>query len=531
MTTACSSLPRSAPRRPVRVDPHGAFYIFKREWPIRCTLLAALAIALAGCGLTPKEPIASGGDRAGACRALVDAVDAAVDRADVADAGAARIEGFPWLRVTRPLASFRDAVTDEARFEAWVDRLAAQAEQGRRHELANLPQGARQRLAARWRSSAQRHGLPKTVDTALTTCRAVLRRSVLADSQARDHLRQAATVPDAYNTWQRFFGFYAIAWRVARAQVEDLHAERTEVFARETPDDPAIERYAVPTRDVAAPEQLARDITRDALGIPQPQPTTRAQLFAAHAPVWAIETRSDADRPGVLKLDAEDRPYADTGKPVEYRRLSWTRFQGDILLQLTYQLWFPERPSQQWLDPYAGHLDGIIWRVTLGPSGEPIAYDSIHPCGCYYHLLPAEGWQRRPVADDQEPVLSPITVSPPGPAERTVVTVEASTHYLRAVETAPQPAKGQMLAPLQTQRLRSLPRAEGGSASAYAQDGLIPSSARLERFFLWPLGVPSAGAMRQWGHHAIAFVGRRHFDDPDLLEPLLEREPAIEGSD
>jgi hypothetical protein len=24
--------------------------------------------------------------------------------------------------------------------------------------------------------------------------------------------------------------------------------------------------------------------------------------------------------------------------------------------------------------------------------------------------------------------------------------------------------------------------------------------------------------MRQWGHHATAFVGLRHFDDPDLLE-------------
>jgi hypothetical protein len=24
--------------------------------------------------------------------------------------------------------------------------------------------------------------------------------------------------------------------------------------------------------------------------------------------------------------------------------------------------------------------------------------------------------------------------------------------------------------------------------------------------------------MRQWGHHATAFVGRRHFDDADLLD-------------
>ena len=28
--------------------------------------------------------------------------------------------------------------------------------------------------------------------------------------------------------------------------------------------------------------------------------------------------------------------------------------------------------------------------------------------------------------------------------------------------------------------------------------------------------------MRQWGHHATAFIGRRHFDDADLFENILE---------
>jgi hypothetical protein len=37
------------------------------------------------------------------------------------------------------------------------------------------------------------------------------------------------------------------------------------------------------------------------------------------------------------------------------------------------------------------------------------------------------------------------------------------------------------------------------------------------------MGVASAGAMRQWGTHATAFVGRRHFDDPYLLESAFRR--------
>ncbi|MNC92616.1 hypothetical protein D3C83_90760 [compost metagenome] len=46
----------------------------------------------------------------------------------------------------------------------------------------------------------------------------------------------------------------------------------------------------------------------------------------------------------------------------------------------------------------------------------------------------------------------------------------------------------------------------------------MPGTERGERWLFWPMGVPEPGAMRQWGRHATAFVGRRHFDDPGLLE-------------
>jgi hypothetical protein len=36
------------------------------------------------------------------------------------------------------------------------------------------------------------------------------------------------------------------------------------------------------------------------------------------------------------------------------------------------------------------------------------------------------------------------------------------------------------------------------------------------------MGIPSPGAMRQWGHHATAFVGRRYFDDPHLFEKTFD---------
>jgi hypothetical protein len=66
--------------------------------------------------------------------------------------------------------------------------------------------------------------------------------------------------------------------------------------------------------------------------------------------------------------------------------------------------------------------------------------------------------------------------------------------------------------------LRSLGDLSGGRRSLFGPDGLIAGTERAERFLFWPMGIASAGAMRQWGRHATAFVGRRHFDDADLIE-------------
>jgi len=74
--------------------------------------------------------------------------------------------------------------------------------------------------------------------------------------------------------------------------------------------------------------------------------------------------------------------------------------------------------------------------------------------------------------------------------------------------------------------LRSLPLPGGGTRSLYGPDGLVAGSERSEREYFWPMGITSAGQMRQWGRHATAFVGKRHFDDADLIELRFARVPA-----
>jgi len=72
-------------------------------------------------------------------------------------------------------------------------------------------------------------------------------------------------------------------------------------------------------------------------------------------------------------------------------------------------------------------------------------------------------------------------------------------------------------------QLRSLPYSRDNRRSIFNQNSIVPESERLERFILWTTGVLSPGAMRQWGRHAVAFVGRRNFDDPFFMDRMFKR--------
>ena len=105
--------------------------------------------------------------------------------------------------------------------------------------------------------------------------------------------------------------------------------------------------------------------------------------------------------------------------------------------------------------------------------------------------------------------------------ERLTLRIAARTHYLQRVTVANAVEKS--AAPegfyryADDDELRSL-ALDSGRRSLFGSDGIVASSARGERFLFWPMGISDPGAMRQWGRHATAFVGRRHFDDPQLME-------------
>ena len=203
-----------------------------------------------------------------------------------------------------------------------------------------------------------------------------------------------------------------------------------------------------------------------------------------------------------------------------YRRVSHARYGERALLQLNYTLWFPERPKGRGSDLLAGRLDAVVWRVTLAPDGTPWVFDSMHACGCYHLFFPTARAAPRPQPESlDETMFAPQSLARVGPGERVTLRIESGTHYLRRI--IPGGSAGAGAAEYRFDDddvLRSLPHPEGGRRSLYRPDGIVAGSERGERWLFWPMGVPEPGAMRQWGRHATAFVGRRHFDDARLME-------------
>ncbi len=413
------------------------------------------------------------------------------------------IEGFFGLRSSRLNASLApDARTPEQR-QLWLQRLADNDQQASAIELANLPA----ELRARWRTAP--------VQAQLAGCRGQQQQRLLDDSEAFEQLRGASQVADDYSPWARTLGLYPLFKPFYK---RGIAAWQTDAAHYQAPSDtPQWLSYQPLPRD----EVAIAPLTSDALGLPQADAQQQAALLSRHAPLLRVEQDSQADRIGQPRFDNQgQRSFAPT-QPQLYQHSSWAQIDGRWHLQLIYQFWFSERPKPHALDIFGGELDGLIWRVTLDQQGHALLYDAIHPCGCWHSFyLPAESpLVFRQPAGQEARLARRLDID--GETAATLW-LSSGTHSLRWVDGRRSAYPSMLYSQQPLDRLRHLPHPQG-SRSLYGRDGLVAGSERLERWLLWPSGVRSPGAMRQWGRHATAFVGRAHFDDPDLLARYFYR--------
>ena len=491
-----------------------------------------LLLALMGCATGPTIDLADATAPVESCRRWYGKLDQLVSQSQVNDAQDSRVLGFPQLRQSRFVASFRDrAQQTDAAFDAWFQHLRALGDQGSEAEIANLPVAGWLGVFPQNGGDLRARALEKT-----RTCADVLSQFDRSQATRRAMLLAQPGVPDSYSTLARFLGLYAVTRLPFSAGVGVWQEETQRVFSDRLPAQPdKVERH-VPTP--AVDSEVAGALVaapRDALGIPQLSESLRQRLLDRHAPVLTLAPQGEFDRFGEMRLQADGTPSVDTEKPVVYRRVAFARHGEATMVQLVYLYWFPERPKTGPLDLLGGALDGVMWRVTLDALGQPLIYDSAHACGCYHLFFPTPALRSTPSPESGiEWAFVPAPAPHLGPGERMQLGLAPRTHYLSAISTTAD-FSGTPYRSLPEAQLRSMPlTAQSGAANAekrrslYGPDGIVAGSQRGERYFFWPMGVRDAGAQRQWGHHATAFVGRRHFDDPDLIEKRFEwdRAPA-----
>ncbi|MEO1091307.1 MAG: hypothetical protein AAFX81_11765 [Pseudomonadota bacterium] len=475
--------------------------------------LSALVLGLIVLSVASDAAAAAG--TPGSCERQFTWLDGETDRLGVRDAEARPIPGFPYLRADRYAASWRDEVATEAAFHTWVHRLADLDRAARVVERHNLP-------------PANRHGVDLHLGDQLDGCREVLISRDLGSAKRRAALRSAVRVADSYSVVARTAGLYPLTalgvafgyqrWVDANLGVFDI--EPTALPVKGT-----LVRWGPGER--SPPPELGR-LPRDPLGHPILDQATFEALAHAHAPVFVVDQAGAFDLPGAPYPGPP--PGVDPSRPEVSVRLAFQRSDDGPLVQLVYTLWFDERPAAGRFDLLAGTLDGLMWRVTLDDRGRVLVHDTIHACGCYHLAFPVPPVTRAAMPEDsdlREGLLAPAPAPLVGPNERLTVRVASGSHYVVGLSAAPAKTPDEhpyrLVADLAVpDRLMRITQSSNTTASLYREDALVAGSERGERYTLWPMGVVEPGAMRQWGHHATAFVGRRHFDDPWLIDGAFD---------
>jgi hypothetical protein len=497
---------------------HHFFHVIDRA---RTTFFClAFTLAATGCAnlqAPQRDHLASIDIRLAECAAWFRVLDATVAKSGVNDIAARPIPGFPYLRVDRFLASMKDDAKQDLQLrQAWIDEMRARDADGRRVEIRNLSSDQITQLGTSERNDVERRA---------QDCAERLMKADLGTETAIDELYRRAFVADDYSLVKRAIGLYELTRLPFYAGVSGWQEDATEAFSKAGRGElkkERMQRYLPPQVPVFSRQQVSEILAHAAgrpFGLAQLSQAQRRQLFATYAPVLEVETQANFDRIGRLYWSSDASPQVDVSQPVVYHRLGYTRVDGQTLLQLIYIAWFPARPIDGSFDMLGGHLDGVVWRVTLAADGEPLLFDSIHPCGCYHMFFPTPRLEPLPSPQPwTEWAFIPTSLPAVTELQRLVIEVESRSHYLRNVSATAAPGSGTTYQFAEYSELRSLQLTQSGSRSVFGPDGLIAGSERGERYLFWPMGIKSPGAMRQAGSQPTAFVGRRHFDDADLVD-------------
>jgi len=414
-----------------------------------------------------------------ACRASFAEIDARIDKAGVRDAGYHQVEGFPYLRSDRLMASFTKEISDPDTFSIWILQLRDNESFSRDIELRNLG------LA-----NQERAGLLSD----LRLCSVWLSLNELENDATRARMIQAVPVPASQTA----------AMPTAPNRDAQIKADFAKDLAQLSspgpltlwqPQPPNTEEEAPPTFDRLSHDELGRS------GM-----TTQwwTSLAESHAPRWLIETAGWQDRPGApVWIENKDHSVQlgiNLDQPTVYYQASYMRFGGRSLIQFVYFIFFPSST------PATTPLDGMVWRVTLDPDGKPLLYDSVRMDGSDHLWFPAQALPTRAIPRGQNALALVPQTAPEKPWAVRLGSADHLARRLVPIAAAQESVKTYVLKPYEDLLTLGLP--SGGTRSIYGPTGLLA-------------GANTSHAPKQFGVLPAIPTGTRYFDDPYLIETVF----------
>jgi hypothetical protein len=484
----------------------------------RWLLLLPLFVSLLGCASFLSQRIPDVLERPRSCQEFFERLDEKVRDAEVRDASAFSIPGFPYLRTSRFLSALKGKLQDEQERRMWVGWMQNLDLRSRKKEISNLPDSMV--LALTSKDRPDRESLYGQVES----CSSELLNHDQTHPDFYPFLQSLVDVPDEYSFVLRTAGLYpiiALPVAVVTENSREKIRRRFDTDLKDHPVDGSLRTFVPGSGKSLGREDLQEIIEEsraNPLRVPFPDAIRKKELVEAFAPIFIQDVAAPYDLPGQV-IWGNHRIEVDSKKPTVYYYLSHAFLRGEPILQINYTIWYSERAGERPPSIEKGHLDGLTVRISLDGQGDVWMVDVANNCGCYHFFAPdRERIDRilpRPLMFD---AMVPQWFPDISSGERLGIRVNSGWHQVQRLISVKEASDSVPYELVPYDVLEALPHEDGRRESIFDAKGIAKGSQRVERFILFSMGIPSVGSMRQRGRHATELIGRAHFDDPYLFD-------------
>lgn len=484
------------------------------------TLLLIFLLSLSGCAPFLSRPTSFSFETPEGCREFFNRLDNIVEEEGVKDASSVSIPEIPYLRVNRFLESLKKNLEGDEEKKEWVRWMQKLDLESRKKEISNLTDQAIYSIGMSDGRKMNREAL----NAQITSCSYLLLNHEQTAPDFYNMILPRVEVPNEYSSPLRIVSLYplvALPVALVTKNSREKIRKRFETDLKDLPIEGKLRAF-IPEKKIFFPEETVREMIeasmKNPLAVPWPEGIHLEKLIWSFAPILIQDVAASYDQIGEIIWE-KGKVEVNPEKPAVYYYLSHAFLKGKPIIQINYVFWYSKRAGESppWIEK--GHLDGLTIRISLDDRGKVFMVDVENNCGCYHFFAPEK--------DRIDQVLSRALRFDPFVAqwlpaipsgEHLGIRINSGWHQVQRLIPVGHVADSIPYALMPYDVLETLPHGDGQTESIFNSKGIVKGSERVERFILFPMGIPSIGSMRQRGHHATELIGKEHFDNPYLFD-------------